>query len=378
MKRKKRRNRQRIIFSTELLFFGIVALLLCVFVRMKDKVGQIQTVAIDQSKIHTNEETLQSEKLRRQKGFQTIALLGVDSRTRKKDGGSIEASNSDTMIIAGIHHDTGKIRLVSVYRDTYLQTSEEKHSFTLANDAYNRGGYYQFLNMLNRNLDLAVSDFITVDFKAMSKLVDALGGLDVTMTHDEVVHMNNHCIETSKETNEDYEPLEPKEEEQVYHLNGVQVVSYMRIRQDSGLDFKRTVRQREIIYKLVEKIKSSGLTQLYRAIDEVFPYIYTNLSKSDMIAMGMDLIGYELADTAGFPFDHMWGSITKERLGIDCIVPVTLENNVKQLHEFLYPGQSYTPGAVVQSISREISEKSGWGEADIPKNSFDGGEVRTE
>lgn len=373
-KRSVRNRRKKIIFGIEILVLIVLGSGLFLFTKVKDKMSSIHSVDLDKSKIHVNEEILEAEKTRQEKGFQTIALIGVDSR--KDEGGSIKSGQSDTMMIASINNDAGKVRLVSVYRDTYLQTDQESDSFTKANAAYNRGGYYSFLNMLNRNLDLSVSDFVAVDFMAMSRLVDALGGLDVTMTHDEIVHMNNYCKGTAKETGDDYEEIEPVEG--TYHLNGVQVVSYMRIRKGEGLDFQRTVRQREIIYKLIDTAKKAGLSTLYDVMDEVFPYIYTNLSKNDMISMGMNMLGYELEDTAGFPFDHIWGSVTMQRVGQDCIIPVTLENNVKQLHEFLYPGQKYTPSETMKAISREISERSGYTEADIPEESFHGEKVRVE
>ncbi len=181
-------------------------------------------------------------------GYDVIALVGLDSRTEEDT-----SSNSDTMIICVIDHDNKAIRLCSVYRDTYLNIGEDYYgnadSYQKSNAAYNLGGAEQFLTMLNLNLDLNITQYITVDFTALATCIDLLGGLDIAMTREEAVHVNNYNYGTSEETGVEYVALEIPDDEnydgvvtKVYHCNGTQAVSYARIRHTDGNDFRRASR----------------------------------------------------------------------------------------------------------------------------------------
>ena len=303
------------------------------------------------------------------KGYTTIGLVGLDNRSNK-----LKSGNSDTMIIASINNDTKKVKLVSVYRDTYLRIGEDSEGngqYSKANAAYAKGGAEQFLNMLNTNLDLNVTDFVSVDFQAVAEAVELLGGIDVELKEEEVVHLNNYCVETSKVTGMDYTPLEKKEG--THHLNGVQTVAYARIRYTAGNDFRRAARQREVIYKIVEKAKKSDIATLSKILDKVFPNIYTSFTKAEILQMGMSMLSYDIEDQTGFPFDHLYGQRVKDAMGgKDVVLPVTLESNVIKLHEFLYPEDSYTPSEEVKAYSQRIVDQSGFGEESRLDHSEDG------
>lgn len=304
------------------------------------------------------------------KGYTTIGLIGLDGR----DGELKSGARSDTMIIASINNDTKKVKLVSVYRDTYLRIGEDSEGngqYDKANAAYKKGGPEQFLSMLNTNLDLNVTDFVSVDFQAVAEAVELLGGIDVELKEEEVVHLNNYCVETSKVTGMDYTPLEEKAG--VHHLNGVQAVSYARIRYTSGNDFRRAARQREVIYKIVEKAKNSDIATLSKILDKVFPKVYTSFTKAEILQMGMSMMSYDIEDQTGFPFDHLYGERVKDAMGgLDVVLPVTLESNAIKLHEFLYPEDSYTPSDEVKAYSQRIVDKSGFGDESRLDHSEDG------
>ena len=196
--------------------------------------------------------------------------MGVDSR----DGDLESGTNSDTMIIASINNDTKEVKLVSVYRDTYLRIGEDEEGngiYNKANSAYAKYGPEGFMRMLNSNLDLNVTYVVTVDFQAVAEAVELLGGIDEELSEEEIIHLNNYCKETAEVTGMDYEPLE--EVAGVHHLNGVQTVAYARIRYTVGDDFRRAARQREVIYKIVEKAKNADVGTLTKILDEVFPSI---------------------------------------------------------------------------------------------------------
>ncbi len=358
-----RRRRRRILFGIEI--FILLILIGGVFIYAK--LGKMNFTDLDFSKIGVNTGVSDNNVM---KGYTTIGLIGLDGR----DGELKSGARSDTMIIASINNDTKKVKLVSVYRDTYLRIGEDSEGngqYNKANAAYAEGGPEQFLSMLNTNLDLNVTDFVSVDFQAVAEAVELLGGIDVELKEEEVVHLNNYCVETSKVTGMDYTPLEEKAG--VHHLNGVQTVSYARIRYTSGNDFRRAARQREVIYKIVEKAKNSDIATLSKILDKVFPKIYTSFTKAEILQMGMSMMSYDIEDQTGFPFDHLYGERVKDAMGgLDVVLPVTLESNVIKLHEFLYPEDSYTPSDEVKAYSQRIVDKSGFGDESRLDHSEDG------
>lgn len=357
-----KRRRRRFIFGLEIVVLLILVGGLFVFAKM----DKMDFAELDFTKIGINSGIAENKVM---KGYTTIGLIGLDNRE-----GTLERGNSDTMIIASINNDTKTVKLVSVYRDTYLRIGEDEEGngkYNKANAAYAVGGSEQFISMLNTNLDLNVTDTITVDFAAVAETAELLGGIDVELKEEEVVHLNNYCVETSEVTGMDYEPLEKVAG--VHHLNGVQTVAYARIRYTAGNDFRRAARQREVIYKLVEKAKNSDVGTLNKIVDKIFPMIRTTLSKSDIIGMGMSMLSYDIEDQAGYPFDHLYGETVKQAMdGLDCVLPVTLESNAIRLHEFLYPEDDYEPSAELKAYSQRIVEKSGFGDESRLDQSEDG------
>ncbi len=332
-----------ILFIVELLILLLLIGGLFVYGQINSRLNQIEGEELDNVEMNV----VTSEKMT---GYQNIALFGVDSRG---DGSDMGVNNSDTIIIASINNDTKAVKLVSVYRDTLLNVGND--SYHKANSAYMAGGASQAVSMLNTNLDLQIQDYVTVDMNALVKVIDLLGGLTIEMTADEVVHMNNYCVETSEITGQDYTRIEP-EVAGVYELNGVQATSYARIRHTAGLDFERTERQRLILQKLVQKAKKSSLGTLSSIMDEVFPLVKTSLSKSQIFDMGAGMLSYTFDETCGFPYEHTGKMIDGKG---DVVIPDTLETNVKELHRFLFGDEAYVPSDVVIHRSQKIAELGG-------------------
>ncbi len=291
-------------------------------------------------------------------GYRNIALIGIDAR----ESSDYDYSNTDTMIVCSINNSTGDVRMVSIYRDTYLNIDPGNSTYRKANSAYANGSITQFLSMINTNLDLNITDYVAVDFTCMVVLIDDIGGIDIDLKADECVHINNYCIETSAVTGASYEPL--PEEAGTYHLNGVQAVSYSRIRFGGGNDMKRTQRQRLVIGKIVDKIKSGGLTSFSAVVNDVFPLCRTNLTNASIIQMGTHMLsGYKISGSQGFPTAYLSSSYINN----EYLVPVTLESNVRDLHAFLYPDETYIPSQTVLNYSKEIENNSGLTSADIER-----------
>ena len=349
---------KKILFAVEIIVLLLFIGGLYVYGQLNSKLDKINQPVLDDSKIKVNQEVLDSIDSQESEltGYTTYALFGIDHRDKNT---ALGGENSDTIIIASVNNDTKDVKLVSVYRDTLLNLGNDTYS--KANAAYAYGEAEQAITMLNTNLDLNISEYATVNFNALTTIIDDLGGLDMDMSYAEIVHMNNYCVETSEETGKDYTPIElperPDDIEAIqyhYHLNGVQATSYCRIRYTASLDMGRTERQRKVIQMIVSKAKSAGLSKIFKIMDDVFPMVTTSMTKDEILQLLPTLIGYSVDDTTGFPtsfkFSNVNGSI---------IVPTTLESNVIELHKFLYGDEAYTPSATVNANSEKILELVG-------------------
>lgn len=288
--------------------------------------------------------------------YTTIALFGLDNR----DSNSYERGNSDVIMVARIDKETKEVRLVSIYRDTFLKMADldNPNAYSKANAAYAVGGPEQAVRMLNTNLDLDIREYVSFDFAAVAEAVDILGGVEVEITAEEAGHLNNYCIETAKVTGKSYSTLPGAG---TYNLNGVQAVSYGRIRYTAGDDFKRTERQRLVVDKMVEKALASDMGTINELIDTVFPEVKTSLSKTEILSLAKDAFNYKMGESAGFPFDreNEVVSISYQKGSQDCVIPADLASNVKQLHDFLFGTTSYKVTDSVESISNEIEYRTG-------------------
>lgn len=343
-KAKKKGSKRFWIFGAEFLLL-IVLLVGFYVVRQLDR---IQKPEVKKENITVNE-TIEEETMQTMSGYTTVALFGLDTR---KAGQLGKGNRSDTMIIANINNDTKQVKLVSLYRDTYLDLTNGK--FNKCNGAYSAGGPEQAIQMLNKNLDLDIQYYASVDFAALTQVVDLLGGIEIDVDEVEIGHLNNYTEETSKVTGVQTTKLT---QTGLQTLDGVQATSYCRIRYTAGDDFKRTERQREVIMEIVQKAKKANLDEINDIINAVFPMIATNYTNSELIQMAPELIGYDIIDTAGFPFDKVTGSIKGKG---SCVIPVNHAENVRLLHEYLFENYSYTPSSEVQKISDQITSDTGY------------------
>ena len=276
-------------------------------------------------------------------GYTNFALFGGDSRT----GDVTRDLNTDCIIVASLNNKTKEVKLVSVYRDTLLDLS--KGTIKKCNAAYSNGGATMAINMLNMNLDLDIQKYVTVEFGAVADLVDSLGGIEIDVGDKERDAVNHYLPETATVTGK---PAVYLTKSGVQTLDGVQAVTYARIRKGVGDDYARTERQRLIIKKIAEKALKSDLITINKIINELFPRIATNLTLTEVLSYAKSFTKYKITETTGFPFEKGSGTIPGKG---DCVFPITLKKNVTMLHQFLYGTENYTPSAKVGSISDEIA-----------------------
>ena len=182
--KKKRKNRGEKESSFLLAEIVILAVLLAVgYVILK--YDKFQVTSFDEGDIKVNEGA-------NQEGYTTVALFGGDSR----EGQLEEGTHADCIIVATIDNQTKEVKMVSVYRDTL--TEQMNGEIKKANNAYFTGGPQDAINMLNKNLDLDIQNYVTVDFKALADTVDLLGGIEVDIKEEEVQYMNEFLEETAQ------------------------------------------------------------------------------------------------------------------------------------------------------------------------------------
>lgn len=333
-KKKKHRLRRFILFELLLIIIIIPAVYLFYMVQ------KIPYYEMDYTKIAHNE--IKDDNM---KDYRTIAIFGVDSRANELQ----ENTRSDSIIIASIHKRTKKVKLVSIYRDTYVYTNE-KHGYTKINHAYSYGGPELAISVMNKNLDLNIKDFVTVNFSAVTNVIDALGGVTIPITEAELEYVNDYTRDVARINGTKCVYLKHAGKQV---LNGTQATAYCRVRYTKGGDFTRAERQRRVMQQILKEAKSSSIPTLFRVSNEMLPQIYTSMSSPKILGLSSGIFFYKVEDDTGFPFKNTPKTIH----GASVVVPETLSSNVSKLHEYLYGTTDYTPTDTVQSYSNEIKNR---------------------
>ncbi len=341
-KRKKRLSTARIIVISAVVLIAVgVGSLIGYFNHLWNLTADLE-VNMEEVQVNPNLD-IQTEIV--QKGFWKIAVFGVDST----DGNLGKGANSDVIIICSVNRETGEIKMASVYRDTYLKVGD-KNPYRKINEAYARGGPEQALKALSENLDIAVDDFVAVNWKAVADAINNLGGVDIDITEAEFRQINGYITSVVEYTGVYSQHLKAPG---FQHLDGVQAVAYCRLRK-MDTDFQRTQRQRAVISQCLEKAKQSDIRVIHALIGVCLPQVAHSFKLDDLLEAGKNINRYYLGDTAGFPFDLKIQDVGK----LDCVVPVTLESNVIKLHQFLFGTENYQPSEHVVKISNDIAYNS--------------------
>lgn len=349
-KKKKKKKRRKILFVFELLLL----LVLAVGLYAAATLSRVQRVQIKDDDIKQKVDAqLPEYTAKALKGYWNIALYGVDSRDGQDDG------QSDTIMVCSINKDTKDVKLASIYRDTYLESGDGSYNFRKATDVYGVYGVERSISMLNENLDLDISDFVTVNMNVVAEVVNDIGGVDIDVREDEIDYLNGYQNEGSQITGLEIVPVTYAG---MQTLNGLQALSYCRIRytdaidsEHEGLDYERTYRQRKVLEQILAKVKTMDVLTINNIINDVMADVATSLSTTEILNLAKDIASYNLTDTTGFPFDKQTADVDAG----DCVIPVNLAQNVKQLHEFLFANEEYEPSDVVQGISDEIAYRTG-------------------
>ncbi len=346
MRKKKKMNKGLKIFLIILLVLVIFILGLGVagYTFVNGKIGKMQKENIDTTAVGINEETKQELK-----GYRNIALLGIDSRADDYGLGN----RSDCMMIASINQETNEIKLISVYRDTYVYVMENgTKRLDKITHAYSYGGAQNTLKSLNEAMDLNITEFVTVNFDAVIAAVDSLGGVYIDIDESEIKYVNDYIDATSESSRVKSSHITHSGRQK---LDGVQAVSYTRVRYTAGGDYKRTERMRTVVEAMLSKAKTLNVGQLNSFADTILPKIRTNISTSEIWGLIPKLASFKVTESIGWPYDTK--GITLDRwYG----VPVTLQSNVERLHKEAFEQEDYEASDTVKEMSAAIVKKTGY------------------
>lgn len=340
VKEREKKKRKKIVLFIVEIFILLIMVVVLYGVLKGEKVGKVE---LNEDTLVINDEVKEREETTNMKGYRNIALFGVDSTT----GALTKNTRSDTIMIASINLDTGDCKLVSVYRDTYLNLSND--SYNKCNAAYAKGGPQMAINMLNMNMDMNITDFVTVGFAGLTDTIDALGGIMVDVDKAEIHHLNSYQFTMAEDLKRPYNEVTSTGYQQ---LNGLQATAYCRIRYTAGDDFKRAERQREVLMAVADKAKTASPATLNTIANDVFNEIYTSLDLTEIIELLGNISKYNITEQAGFPNEQYRTTGTIGSKG-SCVIPLNLETNVEWLHEFLF-NESYTASSEVQTYSDKI------------------------
>ena len=341
-KGKKKHGKLKVFGKIVLTLVIILAILVgATFWYVTNKLGKMQKVEISDAELGISEEANSNLS-----GYRNIAIFGVDSRSDDYGVGN----RSDCIIIASINNSTGEIRLISVYRDTYVNI--KGHGLDKITHAYSYGEAPLAINTLNKNLDLNIKEFVTVNFDSVSEAVDQLGGITLNITSEEVKYINGYIDETSKVTGKKSNHIT---QAGTYKLDGVQAVAYSRIRYTAGGDYKRTERMRTVIEAMLTKAKTLSVGQLNSLVDTILPRVSTNITATEILALVPSIASFNITESMGWPYETK--GITLDRwYG----VPVTLESNVEKLHKEVFGQTDYVVNDDIKSISEQIIKKTNY------------------
>jgi len=269
------------------------------------------------------------ENLYREEGVTNILLLGTDNR-----GKSLKGSRSDTMIILSVNEKTRQIIMTSIMRDVCVSIPG-RSSVNKINAAHAYGGPPLAVKTVETNFGVDIDRYICINFYAFIDIVDALGGLELTINEQERNVMNNYITEINAQLGLGADNGKLYKTGTDLLLSGKQVLGYVRNRYTGNGDFARTERQRIALNKMIEKCKSSDLSTLLKVIEAAASYMSTNYDQGELVGFAsnaLEYLDYEMVN-ARLPKDDTW---RYARLNDMSIIEIDINANRKELIKIIY------------------------------------------
>lgn len=276
--------------------------------------------------------------------METFVLFGVDSRENELDKGT----SSDSIMLINLNHDLSQVRIVSIYRDTMVDM--DPYPYQKLTYAYAHEGAEFALKTINKNFDLNIKKYATFNFNSTGDIIDELGGIEMDITADETKYINGYIDEVNEVRGTSSEHIT---EAGHYTLDGTQAVAYSRIRYTEGGDYKRTERQRDVMFKMFQKVKAMGTEDRIAFAEQFMDRVKTNYSTDKMTSLLYCMSQYEIVEMDAFPKVFYGGLVGEEWVE----VPTTLIDMNRELHKVLLLEESYEPSETVKEISAVLEGK---------------------
>ena len=327
MEKKEKKEKKHSKLKVFFIIIAVILILLLIGVGIgysfiNSKLNKINYDKIDENTIEVTEGVTENLS-----GYRNIVLFGIDDA----DG---YTGRSDCIIIFSINEQTKKVKMTSIYRDTYVEVPN--HGYTKINHAYAYGGAALSMSTINRNLDLNIKEYVTINFQVVKDLVNEVGGVKINVTSAEASQIPGI---TKAGT---------------YNLTGEQALAYGRIRK-IDTDYQRTERMRTVIDAVFSKIKKMSVAEMNKIADKILPELHTNITKSEITEVMTDVASYSIGESMGWPYKVNGKMINKVWYG----VPQTLEESVEKLHKDLFNEDNYEATDTVKTISSNIIKKTG-------------------
>ena len=273
-----------------------------------------------------------------------VALFGVDTRNTESFKG-----NTDSIMILSVNTQTKKIKIISIMRDSLVQIDRDGNtSFRKINSAYALGGPELAIKTINQNFNLDVSEYATVNFFGMADIIDAVGGIDVELTEQEVLPVSSGvkainetirgiCAEMDIDPSDYYITESGK-----HHLNGIQAVGYSRIRYVANIwgsidDYGRTERQRYVMEQLFNAVKGMEKTKYLELIKALIPCTETSLSVDEIFSIATKvMLGSPVMEQSRIPLDEYKMKAPRALPSVGSYVYFDRDYAAEVLHAFIY------------------------------------------
>ena len=216
------------------------------------------------------EELMKSEEInpKIEEQVKVIALFGTDERINNESMGV----RADTIMICSIDTINKKVNFVSIPRDTYVEIGE--YGKTKINHAYSYGREQLAIQTINNNFELAIDEYVTINFSGIINVVNSIGGINLKVTKGERDFINTRIKESYALSGNKKVSL--KKYGDSVHLNGEQALAHARNR-TIGNDFERGRRQRDIMEAIITKVSTLNLFEINELINTSLKEVKTNV-----------------------------------------------------------------------------------------------------
>ncbi len=277
--------------------FIIIITIICItFLTGNSFLSKISRGVLDRTNLGVRDDVSERLEVDEIADIVNIAILGVDESSE-------DSGRSDAIMIGTLDPVHNKLKITSIMRDTYVNIPG--YGNDKINHAYAYGGAELTIKTLNQNFGLNITDYVKVNFDELVEIVDALNGIDINLSQEELDGLTEHLKSAYSLIGSDPRPVKLNSTG-TYHLDGFQALGYCRIRNTSHNDFDRTSRHRKILNEMFNKISSAGPKELVSMSKSLLPYVETSLSNKQILTLAANVLsmGTATIEQERFPRDE--------------------------------------------------------------------------